>query len=112
MSEVVNSELYYNVPLNPSGTFAEAISTPTTTTPIPPTPIAPLITPDNSGIRDFSIINDYIHYKPINSAALKISHSGYLQIAPRLFNKYNITQRNNAYNNSFISATIYLTSPQ
>jgi hypothetical protein len=112
--EVIDPKLIFNVPPIPSGSFEYIYPTETTTstTPIPPTLIPKIFTPENSGIRDFSIVNPYIHYinkgQPPN---ISITPSAYLVIAPILFNQYNLVQRTKALNNEFISATIYLNSP-
>jgi len=114
-NQLIHPYLFYNVPLSPSGLFDETI--PTTTTPIPPLPLIPVKTPDNSGIRDFTIINPYIHYSLGQGqnqgfgGSIIINPSAYLTIAPKLFNLYNLRQRIDARNGIFIDANNYVTSP-
>lgn len=111
--EVIDPKLIFNIPPLPSGSFEDIFptSTTTTTTPIPPALIPKIFTPENSGIRDFKIINPYIHYIRTERFYITINPSAYLVLAPRLFNQYNLTQRKDASNDIFLSAQSYLTSP-
>jgi|688.fasta_scaffold02596_5 hypothetical protein len=113
-NEIIFPTLFYNVPQTPSGMFNSVFTTVTTTTPIPPLP-QPLVNIPDSGVRDFTIINPYIHYShpqiSPSQSIISITPSAYLEIAPRLFNLYNLVDRRDARTGTFKDANSYLTSP-
>lgn len=59
------------------------------------------IPPNSSGINDFRASNPYIHYISTTGNIRKIDPSGYLTLAPILFNNYNNLNRNG----QFLAAT-------
>lgn len=85
-------------------------TTTTTTTAHIPVTYPNVIIPNNSGITDFRISNPYIHYEAKQQGddpAIRIDPSGYLTLAPILFNYYNSLNRNGV----FLASTTTTPSP-